>query len=399
MRKSSLLSANHADESFVREPATWLSYGALGSYAYWLYAFGPALAILHDELKFPYTMVGIYSGVWAIGSILAGLSFAPISIRIGRRLLMWFAALAITIGAALFITTRTVSWTLVGAGTLGLAGTMLQIMTQAILSDQHGPRRGQALVEANIGAGVCAVFAPVALGAFQETPLTWRAGMILPALSLGVLYLVYGRQPLHSPVPRRDITRTPRLPFAFWILCLLVAAGIGVEFCVAYFGAELLTVTTGLLPTTAATTMVMFYAGILVGRIGGSALAHRPERTTQLVWASLATTLAGISVLWLSHETFIAVTALFLSGLGIANLFPCSLALALAATTRQQSDRANARTQLIGGLVLFSAPLFLGGLADHIGLVTAFSVGPILVLLACLLLFTGIHAAVAPTNK
>ncbi len=399
MDKSSRLDVDRNNEVFVRDPTTWLSYGALGSYAYWLYAFGPALSLLRDELKFPYALIGIYSGVWAAGSIFAGLSFAAITKRIGRRSLMWLAALAIIVSAVLFVTARTIGWTLTAAAALGLAGTMLQIMTQAVLSDQHGPRRGQALVEANIGAGVCAVFAPIALGFFQVTPLTWRAGMLLPVLSLGVLYLTYGRQPLHSPVPGRAVARTPRLSFAFWILCLLVAGGIGVEFCVAYFGAELLIVNTGLLPTTAATVMVMFYAGILVGRIVGSFLAYQPEHTTRLVWASLAITLTGTSGLWLSHEALIAIIGLFLSGLGIANLFPFSLTLALGATTPQQSDKANARTQLLGGLILFAAPLFLGALADYIGLFAAFSVAPMLVVLSCLFLLTGVQVCRCSPNK
>ena len=35
--------------AFVRDGATALSYGALGAYAFWLSAFGPALALLPAE--------------------------------------------------------------------------------------------------------------------------------------------------------------------------------------------------------------------------------------------------------------------------------------------------------------------------------------------------------------
>src|ERR1700734_1762398 len=32
-----------------RDAPTWLSYSALAAYAFWLYAFGPALALLREE--------------------------------------------------------------------------------------------------------------------------------------------------------------------------------------------------------------------------------------------------------------------------------------------------------------------------------------------------------------
>ena len=55
-------------DAFVRDGVTVLSYGALGSYAFWLYAFGPALALLRAELNFSYATVGVYSAVWAAGA-------------------------------------------------------------------------------------------------------------------------------------------------------------------------------------------------------------------------------------------------------------------------------------------------------------------------------------------
>jgi hypothetical protein len=37
-------------EVFRRDAPTLLCYGALAAYAFWLYAFGPALALLRAEL-------------------------------------------------------------------------------------------------------------------------------------------------------------------------------------------------------------------------------------------------------------------------------------------------------------------------------------------------------------
>lgn len=137
-----------------RDRPTLLSYGALGAYAFWLYAFGPALALLRSELHFSYAVVGVYSALWAAGATGVGVSFVTFSRRLGRRRLLWGSAVAATGGAALFALSGHVLFSLAGATLMGFAGTTVQNVTQSVLSDSHGPRRDQALVESNIGAGV-----------------------------------------------------------------------------------------------------------------------------------------------------------------------------------------------------------------------------------------------------
>ncbi|WP_405102358.1 MFS transporter [Micromonospora sp. NBC_01412] len=386
-------------EAFVRDRPTVLSYSALGAYTFWLYAFGPALALLRSESGFSYTMLSVYSAVWAAGSALAGMTFGAAARRIGRHGMLWGSALAAAGGAAIFTATHTTTATLAGTAILGFAGTMLQTMTQSVLADRHGSRRDQALIEANIGAGASAVIAPVALGFLHTTPAGWRAGMALPALALAALYLVYRRQPLPPPPARPAIGRRgTRLSLACWLLCLLVAIGIGVEFCIVYFGAEQLSATTKLSTASAAGAMALFYAGILAGRIAGGHLARQPGRTSGLVWVSLTVTTIGFVAFWLCPYLPVTLAGLFVAGLGIANLFPLCLALALAAAPGH-TDAANARSQLLGGLLVVAAPFTLGALADHVGLSAAFTVAPCLIALCALLLYLGLRSGEpAPTG-
>ncbi|MFE0021160.1 MFS transporter [Amycolatopsis sp. NPDC059021] len=374
--------------AFVRGRPTLLSYIALGAYTFWLYAFGPALALLRAEIGFSYTMISVYSAMWAGGSILAGLTFPAAAGLFGRRALLWWTALVTTLGAALFTFSHALAPTLAGAVVMGWAGTTVQITTQSVLADQHGPRSDKALVEANIGAGAAAVLAPLALGALHGTPAGWRAAMAVPAVGLVVLYLFYRRTSFPAVSLRgcgKDRASRTGLPAACWSLCLLVAVGIGVEFCVVYFGSELLTATTGLSTSSATTAMTVFYAGILLGRVAGARLTRHPGRTRTLVWWSLAITLAGLIALWLGGNVTVALGGLFAAGLGIANQFPLTLALALAAAPGR-TDTANARAQLLGGVVVLVSPFLLGTMADHIGLAGGFSVAPALTALSGLLL-------------
>ena len=94
---------------------------------------------------------------------------------------------------------------------------------------------------------------------------------------------------------------------------------------------------------------------------------------------------------WLSDQPALAVLGLFLCGLGIANLYPLSLALTLDAA-RGREDQANARSQLVLGLVAAASPYLLGSLADQHGLATAFALEPVLIGTCLLLLWGGLRA-------
>src|SRR6185369_17228578 len=68
-------------QDFRRDAPTLLCYGAISVYAFWLYAYGPALTLLRTELHFSYTVLGVYSALWSVGAVVTGASFA----RLARR--------------------------------------------------------------------------------------------------------------------------------------------------------------------------------------------------------------------------------------------------------------------------------------------------------------------------
>ena len=102
--------------------------------------------------------------------------------------------------------------------------------------------------------------------------------------------------------------------------------------------------------------------------------------------------LTGVAhvALTVTDRPTLAVLALFLCGVGIANLYPIALALTLDAA-RGQEDRANARSQLVLGLVAAASPYLLGSLADRHGLATAFALEPVLIAICFLLLWGGLR--------
>lgn len=377
-------------DAFVRDAPTVVSYAVLGCFTFWLYAFGPAVTLLRDELGFSYSVLGLYEVFWSGGAALAGAAFAWAARHLSRAALLWGSAVATSAGAGLFAFADGVPATLIGAGAFGAAGTMLLTVIQAILSDRHGSRRDRALTEANVGAGASAVFAPMVLGALAATALGWRATFVLPGLILVALYLRYRHEPLPPKTDHRAASRGERLPLACWLFAILTAVSSAIEFCLVYFGPQIL-INTGWSAAAASTAMSSNLTGVLVGRILGARLTRRPGRGVTILYASLALTLASVVTFWLIDQPIIALVALFLSGIGIANLYPLGLSLTLAAANGQE-DRANARSQLVLGMLAAVFPFLLGSLADHYGLTTGFALEPLLIVLCGVMLWAGLRA-------
>ncbi|MEU5784292.1 MFS transporter [Micromonospora lupini] len=389
-RRPSEPSPHTETEPFVRDAPTVLSYAALGCWTFWLYAFGPALTLLRDELGFSYTLLGVYELLWAAGAALSAVGFVWAARRLARGALLWCSALATVSGAGLFTLGGSVAVTLLGAVVFGLAGTMMLTVLQAILSDRHGDRRDRALTEANVGAGASAVFAPLVLGALAASAVGWRATFAVPAVVLVALYLRYRREPLPAAAQHSAANGPGRLPLACWLFAVLTAVSSAIEFCLVYFGPQLL-IHAGLSAAAASTALSSNYLGILLGRLLGARLTRRPGRAVALLYASLAVTGPSFVLFWLTDRPVLAIVGLFLCGVGIANLYPLSLALTLGAAGGKE-DQANARSQLILGVVAGVSPFLLGSLADQHGLVAAFALEPVLIGICVLMLWGGLRA-------
>src|SRR6185503_8585819 len=78
------------------------------------------------------------------------------------------------------------------------------------------------------------------------------------------------------------------------------------------------------------------------------------------------------------------IIGLFITGLGIANLFPLTLSIAVGLAA-DQSNKASARVSLGVGTALLTAPLLLGWLADRVNLQSAYGTVIVLMFAACII--------------
>jgi len=125
---------------------------------------------------------------------------------------------------------------------------------------------------------------------------------------------------------------------------------------------------------------------MVVGRVIGSRLTHTIE-SSRLLMVAIAVVGIGFPLFWLSQSASLNIVGLFLSGLGIANLFPLTLSVATSIDP-QQSNTASARITLAAGIAILVAPQVLASFADQVGIFNAFGVAAALVLVVALIVFS-----------
>ncbi len=367
---------------FIRTQRTWLAYLALGYYGYVLNGLGPVMPFLRSDLHLSYAQGSLHSSAFALGMLFAGVFGDTLTRRRGRRQAMVYGLCGLAAGSVLLVAGRAVALTLCGAFLMGSLGTLVLVLVPAILADEQGAFSAVALNEANVVSSTCAVLAPLVIGGLAHTELGWRTAFVIG----GLLLVPIARQfnglaaPVEATVAAvKPLARAP-LPPAYWAYWLLLVCSISLEFSTIFWTADFLHTVARVQKDTAAALVSVFLVAMVFGRMAGSRLA-RVFKADALILPALAVTAIGFPAYWLIGITPVRLVGLFVTGIGIATLYPLTLAQALS-TTPGRSAEASARATLASATAIGIAPLLLGGLADRVGIDSAFAVIGVLVILA-----------------
>ena len=358
----------------MRDSATWIGYLLIGYYAYLQASLGPLMPFLRDEVGFDYTTAGLHFSALALGTVIIGSSADRVIGRIGRKAASRGGATGVAVGAIMLTLSPHVAVSLFSTLFMGYSGSLLGTTVQSMLADRHHGARAVALIESCIIASIFAFMAPLAVGFWQGTGLGWRLALwmaiLLPAV-LGVRFFRNGSS------QRERATRVSRpikgrIPSAFWPFWAANILGVSIEWSMIYWGASFLEEVGGVSKTVAATSMSIFLAAMLAGRIAGSRLATK-YRSEQLLLAAVLIAAIGFPLFWLGVFIQVRLLGLFIMGLGIANLYPliCSIAIGLMPG---RPEVASARLSLGVGLALISVPLLLGWVADRLTVWQAYAI-------------------------
>ena len=152
------------------------------------------------------------------------------------------------------------------------------------------------------------------------------------------------------------------------------------EWCVTAWGATFVDDEVGVSTDTAVALMAGYFGGVVVGRTLGSRLARRHD-PARLLAIALGGGSRRLRRAVARDDAAQAVAGLALLGLGVGNLFPLALSVAVALAPGR-AGLASGRAVTMTSLAILLAPLTVGTLADATSLKTALGIVPILLLLA-----------------
>ena len=367
-------------QTFQRDRFTWLAYLLLAFYSYFLNVLGPIAPFLKDELALSYTISSLHFTAFAAGILAIGLGGHLIIQPLGRWRSLWIGAIGMSVSAVLLVIGQTPVITIGAAFVMGLIGSLILAIVPAALSEQHGEQRAIALSEANVIASGVATIAPLLVGWFAQALGNWRWSLVLIALTPVVMYVVLARGIARSnSSTQADPPRVKQpLPVLFWIYWVAIVLAVSVEFCMISWSADYLEKVLGLPKADAAQAVSLFFAGMILGRWAGSRLVRRFS-TPRLLVADIALAGIGFLLFWRSGSAVPGMIGLFLTGLGVASLYPLILSLAIGASGNNPIQ-ASARATLASGTAILALPLILGRLADAVGIGPAYAVVIVLLL-------------------
>ena len=363
---------------FRRDRPTWVAYTMLAWFAYLQAAPGLVVPYLRSELGIGYAASGLHVAAFATGSLASGLTSGRLERVVGRRPLLWGGAAVMALGAVVLTTGRVVEVTVASVLVLGLGGGMLLATVQAALADHHGDRRAVALAEANVAAGVAYVVLIGALSLSAALGLGWRPARLV-WLVVPLLAWRAGR-PWPGGAPASAAAEHGRLPAAFWVAGGMLVCLTAAEWCVTAWGATFVQGAAGVPAGAAVAVMGGYFGGVVVGRVGGSALARR-YAPSRLIAVALVVAAAGFALLWPATVAAQAFAGLCLLGVGLGNLFPMGLSVVLSLAP-DRAGLASGRAVMLTSAAVLLAPLSVGAVADATSLSAALTVVPVLLGLA-----------------
>jgi fucose permease len=369
--------------TFHRDRFTWLAYLSLAFYGYFLNGLGPITPFLKEELQLSYTASSLHFTAFAIGILLVGIGGHLVIQRIGHRGSLWLGLFGMSLSALLLLIGKNPVVTIGASFLMGLIGSLILAIVPAALSDQHGEMKAVALSEANVIASLFATSAPLLVGWFAHSLGNWRWALgIMACIPILMFFgLAKNSSPIASSVTSETTSVYRSLPSLFWIYWMGIVLGVSVEFCMVFWSANYMEKVLGLSKADAAQAVSLFLGAMILGRILGSRLVQRFSART-LVTVSIVVAALGFLLFWTAENSILGLSGLFITGIGVANLYPLILSLAIGAADGN-TVRAGARATLASGTAILALPLILGSFADAVGIRLAYA----LVLLRLLSLF------------
>ena len=356
---------------------------------------GPTLPLLLRDLNFTYSSGGTILLGGALGFLTSVLLSGPLSDIIGKKPVVFVAAVALLIGIATY-TGFSSFWTLfLGMLVIGFGFGSLEIGGHAIVIDIHHGEKGKYLNLLSFYYGVGAITASQFAGWLVAEGFGWRGVYrlsVIPVVLLTIYFLfVKYTENKPSTTGGLDFRKIGRSAFSWRMLALyfLMSSSSAIETGLSSWIVEFLQKVKYQSVLQSSTFLSLFFAFLTAGRLFGSLLVKGIGYIRIMLYAAIA------SVVCVSLGTFAPVETVFLlplTGLFISIMFPTITA------TVSDLHSQNVGTVLgllftFAGLGAMLGPWAVGVFSDLLGIHLGFGVNLVfclaMVILLLMLFLTG----------
>jgi fucose permease len=315
--------------------------------------------------------------MFALGLVVVGV-LAPSFAGAGQRHAVFTAALcAMGGGAALLSAVLTPALSLLGALAMGAGAALIVALVPAFGIDVRGGGAASLLARANALSSAAGLLAPLLVAAAIAIGAGWQTGyLILPLLAALLVLIALRARALPDATTTAPNPRSASRPAATRLWISLVLA-ISVEFCMVFWAASYLHSNLSLRTATATALAGAFLVGMALGRASVDPVMRLVLSAEATVRLAVGVALAGFIGFWLADVAWLATVGLAVTGLGVALLYPLTVARYIAASPTD-STRSSSRAALASGLAIGVAPIILAIVSDRVGLHRAYLLVPVL---------------------
>jgi hypothetical protein len=341
---------------------------ALAALGFLLAGLGACVAVLARDLDLPTDRLALLPSAFAVGLLVIAV-IGPLVLRsVAISVVLRIGSVVCALGGVLIAVAPQYSVAIAGGLCVGLGGALLILIAPLLL---NGPTAAARLTRVNAFSSATGILAPLAIAAVDVLASTGRLAMLAAAPPL-VALAVFARP-----------AATHHHPASGGLVVLHVARGwlrvvlaVAVEFCFVVWAVARL-VAAGLPMATAALLGSAFPIGMAAGRAIGP--LHLRDWSPLVPGGVLA--VSGTLLVSLFDSPALVTAGLVIAGIGVAPLYPVTLA-ALVATPGFSPARLAALGASASGVAILLAPAMLAGLARVVDLRTAFLITlPLLVAL------------------
>jgi fucose permease len=257
---------------------------AMLCYGLALFVFGPCLTAMAATFEVPLGRLGLIFTAFSVGLLPSVLSVGYLSELVGKRLVLLVSVLLMATSCALFAAVSSIwappSFPLaMGAVVLlGIGAGGIEVLANAVVADDNQPSPGFALNVTHAFFAIGAVLGPLGAGAVLRAELPWQSVFYGAAGLFVVLFILLF--PQREPAAQEAaftlgaalrLLSSPLLLLLLAVLAMYVGAEAGLTVWVSPLMEEVL----GSPRASAGMAVSIFWAFMVVGRLGVSFLAPR----------------------------------------------------------------------------------------------------------------------------